>query len=121
METRKYELMFVASPDLEDEALDNTLQRVQRYLEAADANIASFKSWGMRRLAYTLRGKRDGRYYVVHFTANPQAISELDHDLRLVDGVLRHLITRFEGPDAPEENADSEPDADQNAPTEETE
>ncbi len=96
METRNYELMFVVSPELDGEALDTVLQRVQRYLGAAEAQVVSFKSWGLRRLAYTLNGQREGRYYLVLFTVSSLAISDLDRNLRLVEGVMRHLITRME-------------------------
>ena len=97
LETRNYELMLVVSPELDGEALDAVLQRVQRYLEAAEARVVSFKSWGLRRLAYTLNGQREGRYYLVLFAANPLAINGLDRSIRLVEGVMRHLITRMEG------------------------
>lgn len=96
LETRNYELMFVVSPELDEEALDAVLNRVQRYLEVAEAEVVSFKSWGLRRLAYNLNGQREGRYYLVLFTANSLVINDLDRDLRLVEGVLRHLITRME-------------------------
>jgi small subunit ribosomal protein S6 len=96
LETRNYELMFIVSPELDEAALDAVLQRVHRYLDAAEAQVVSFKSWGLRRLAYTLNGQREGRYYLVLFTANSLTINDLDRDLRLVDGVLRHLITRME-------------------------
>lgn len=98
METRNYELMLVVSAELDEDALDLVLQRVQRYLESVEAQVVSFKSWGLRRLAYTVKGEREGRYYLVHFSAGSQVIPELDGDLRLVEGVLRHLITRMEAP-----------------------
>lgn len=96
METRNYELMLVVSAGLEEDALDNVLQRVQRYLETVEAQVVSFKSWGLRRLAYTIKDEREGRYYLVHFSAPSESIAELDGDLRLIDGVLRHMITRME-------------------------
>ncbi|MGC9468850.1 MAG: 30S ribosomal protein S6 [Anaerolineae bacterium] len=107
METRNYELMFVVNAELVDEALDDVLQRIQRYLENAEVEVFSFKSWGTRRLAYTLKGQRDGRYYLVRFAADPNAINELDRNLRLVEGNLRHLITRSEGVEAPEETEEA--------------
>lgn len=104
METRNYELMLVVSAELDEDALDSVLQRVQRYLESVEAQVVSFKSWGLRRLAYTIKGEREGRYYLVHFSAGSQVIPELDSDLRLIEGVLRHLITRMEtAMPAPEE------------------
>lgn len=98
METRNYELMFIASPELNEEGLEALVQRVQRYLEGANAEVLSFKSWGMRRLAYMIKGQREGRYYLVHFTADSEAVNELDQSLLIVEGILRHMTTRMEGP-----------------------
>lgn len=102
METRNYELMFIVNPDLADEALDSVLQRVQRYLAGANAQVYNFKSWGMRRLAYTLKGYRDGRYYLSQFAATSDTVNELDRNLRVVEGVLRHMITRMDDSQVPE-------------------
>ncbi len=60
METRNYEMMFAASPALDDEALEAVLQRIQRYFETAGTQVFSFKSWGMRRLAYIIKDSAKG-------------------------------------------------------------
>ncbi len=101
METRNYELMFIVSPELDEEALDSLLQRVQQYLENAETQVFSRKAWGLRRLAYTLKGQREGRYFLVLFAARPDIINELDRNLRVNEGILRHLITRAEGVEGP--------------------
>ena len=98
METRNYELMFIASPELSEEGLEALNQRVQRYLEGANAEVLSFKSWGIQRLAYTIKGQRDGHYHLVHFSADSVAVNELDRNLRIIEEILRHLIVRSEGP-----------------------
>jgi small subunit ribosomal protein S6 len=97
LETRNYELMFIASPELSEEGLEALVQRVQRYLEGINAEILNFKSWGMRRLAYTIKGQREGRYHLVHFTAESEAVNSLDQNLRIVEEILRHMITHVEG------------------------
>jgi small subunit ribosomal protein S6 len=106
--------MLVVSAELSEDELNSTLERVQRYLEAAEANVVSFKDWGLRRLAYTLRGQREGRYYLVHFLAESVKVNELDRNLRIIDGLLRHLLTRADdldisavqdSQDAPEETS----------------
>ncbi|MGC9523353.1 MAG: 30S ribosomal protein S6 [Anaerolineae bacterium] len=114
METRNYELMFIVSPELDEEALDSLLQRVQQYLENAETQVFSRKAWGLRRLAYTIKGQREGRYFLVLFAARPDVISELDRNLRVNEGILRHLITRAEGvevPEGSEELTEEEPEA----------
>lgn len=96
MDTRTYELMFIASAQLGDTELETLLQRVQRYLEVAEAEVLTFKDWGLRRLAYPILKQREGRYYLVHFRGSPQSINPLDRNLRLIEGLMRHIIVRIE-------------------------
>ncbi len=62
----------------------------------------SFKSWGLRRLAYTIGGQHEGRYYLAQFATLPETVNDLDRNLRLVEGVLRHLLTRVDELQIPE-------------------
>jgi len=112
--TRNYEMMFVVGADLGEEQLDALLQRVQRYLETAQAEVFSTKSWGLRRLAYTLKGQREGRYYLAQFAAPTQTINDLDRSMRLIEEVLRHIIVQIdkvEMPESPEEPSPAEAEA----------
>ncbi len=114
MTTRNYEMMFVVGADLGEEQLDALLQRVQRYLETAQAEVFSTKSWGLRRLAYTLKGQREGRYYLAQFAAPTQTINDLDRSMRLIEEVLRHIIVQIdkvEMPESPEEPGPAEAEA----------
>lgn len=100
MVTRSYELLFIVSPELTEESLEALLNRVQNYLLEAGAAIAEFRSWGMRRLAYPIKGFREGRYYLARFAIPTSAIKEFERRLLLVDGVIRELIILME--DVPE-------------------
>lgn len=100
MVTRSYELLFIVSPELTEESLEALLNRVQNYLTEAGAAVAEFRSWGMRRLAYPIKGFREGRYHLARFAMATSAIKEFERRLLLVDGVLRELIILME--DVPE-------------------
>jgi len=102
LETRNYEMMFVASPALDEEALESVLQRIQRYFETAGTQVFSFKSWGMRRLAYIIKGQREGRYYLVKFAAPTEAVNDLDRNVRMVEGILRHITVHTDEELVPE-------------------
>jgi small subunit ribosomal protein S6 len=53
--------------------------------------------WGRRRLAYEINKKTEGIYAVIDLQATPQAVAELDRQLRLNESVLRTKVIR---PDA---------------------
>jgi small subunit ribosomal protein S6 len=98
--TRNYELLFIVSPELTEESLEALLNRVQNYLLEAGAAISEFRNWGTRRLAYTIKGFRDGRYYLARFAMPTSTIKDFERRLLLLEGVLRELIILVE--DAPE-------------------
>jgi small subunit ribosomal protein S6 len=102
LKTQNYEMMFIASPALDEEGLENVLARAQRYFEAAGTQVFSLKSWGMRRLAYIINGQREGRYYLVKFAAPTETINELDRNIRMMEGILRHITVRIDEELVPE-------------------
>ena len=53
--------------------------------------------WGRRRLAYEINKKTEGIYAVIDLQATPEAVAELDRQLRLNESVLRTKVIR---PDA---------------------
>ena len=93
---RNYELMFIVDPDLGEEATETLLQRIKGYLESGNATVAEFKDWGLRRLAYTIKRKRDGHYYLVHFSMDSGKVKELEHNILLAEGIMRELIVVME-------------------------
>jgi small subunit ribosomal protein S6 len=100
-----YELLFVINPTLSEEDKENLLNRVKGYLEQADGEVFSFKSWGLRRLAYTLKNQKEGQYYLVQCAMTPEKVSDFRRSLTLAEGILREMVIRVDeefSPDKPE-------------------
>lgn len=100
---RKYELMTILHPEVEEEALPGELDRIQGYIAAVGGElIESLRDspWGRRRLAYPIRsgGKdvRDGYYTVWHFSVAPNQIVELERELKLNTQVIRYIVVNWE-------------------------
>ena len=93
---RTYELMFILSSELNEEETEAMEERIRGYLENAEAEVFDFKDVGLRRLAYTIKGQKEGRYYLAHFKMNPQRVKEFEQSLQLLEVVLRELITRVD-------------------------
>ena len=93
---RTYELMFILSSELNEEETEAMEERIRGYLENAEAEILDFKDVGLRRLAYTIKGQKEGRYYLAHFKIDPQRVKEFERSLQLLEVVLRELITRVD-------------------------
>jgi small subunit ribosomal protein S6 len=90
---RKYELTYIADPELNEDSLADLEERVLGWIEAADGKVLEVNRWGKRRLAYSIEKKNEGFYYVLSLELPPTAGNEIERDLRLSEQVLRYLIT----------------------------
>ncbi|MBN2392767.1 MAG: 30S ribosomal protein S6 [Anaerolineae bacterium] len=97
-----YELLFIIDPTLSEEDKENLLDRVKGYLEQADGEVFSFKSWGLRRLAYTIKNQNEGQYYLVQCAMTPEKVSDFRRSLTLAEGVLREMVIRVDEELTPE-------------------
>ena len=86
--------MFVLAPDLEEEAVATTTERVRTYVTARGGEVRSLEPWGRRRLAYPIQHYHEGHYHIAHFSLGPDHALELDRNLKLNEQVIRHMIIR---------------------------
>ncbi len=49
---RKYEVVIILHPELDENALNEALEKVKGWITAAGGNISKVDAWGKRRLAY---------------------------------------------------------------------
>lgn len=90
---RKYELMYIIRTDVEQEAVEATVAKLQGIITNGGGEISSHDLMGKRRLAYEINKYRDGLYVLVKFNGTPDIVTELDRVIRISDEVIRHLIT----------------------------
>ncbi|WP_195574010.1 30S ribosomal protein S6 [Paenibacillus sp. 1001270B_150601_E10] len=88
---RKYELMYILRPDLEQDVVTATVEKFQGVISNG-GEITKHDVMGKRRLAYEIKKFRDGIYVLVNFTAEPAVVAEVDRQLKIADEVIRHLV-----------------------------
>ncbi len=117
---RRYELMLVLRPDLAEERVQATIDRVTRSITTTGGQIVKVSPWGRRRLAYPIGTHREGSYYIVLFDAPSETVLEMEQGLRITEEAIRHLVTRVERPAnarrTPEAESESDTEADVAAP-----
>lgn len=91
---RKYEVVFVLRPDLEEEKNAAVVEKFKDLIESHGGEIVKLDKWGKRKLAYEIRDFREGSYIVLQMNAEPKVASELDRVFKITDEVLRHMIVR---------------------------
>jgi len=93
---RRYELMLLFRPDLEDDQLQAAVERVTRAIVNAGGGLSKISPWGKRRLAYPIQHHRDASYFLIHFDIEPAAVREIERGLLISEEILRHLVVVLE-------------------------
>lgn len=95
MATRPYEVMFIVDSTLDDQVVQNVVNRSIEQMKGIGAEVGKVEKWGRRKLAYPIRKKADGYYTLVQMTAEAANIAELDRKFFLADELLRHKIMQL--------------------------
>ncbi len=93
---RRYELMLLLRPDLEDDRLQAAVEKVTRAIVNAGGSLSKVSPWGKRRLAYEIKNFRDASYFLIHFDIQPSAVREIERGMLISEEILRHLVTLIE-------------------------
>jgi len=94
---RDYEVMVILSPEVPDEELPATVERVQKMVTDLSGEIVSAEPWGGRRkLAYPISRFREGNYYLLRLKLESTQTTALERSLRINERVIRHLLVSLE-------------------------
>ncbi len=94
MSAHKYEMMFIADPELDEHGLKKLTEQYLELITKEGGAVDNIDYWGRRKLAYEIAGKNEGNYVVVNYTCEPATSSELDRVLNLNESVIRTKILR---------------------------
>ncbi|VEF46063.1 30S ribosomal protein S6 [Bacillus freudenreichii] len=93
---KKYEIMYIIRPNIEEEAKQAVVERFDNILTSEGAEIIESKDWGKRRLAYEIEDFREGYYRLIHTNANAEAVQEFDRLAKINDDIIRHIVIKEE-------------------------
>jgi small subunit ribosomal protein S6 len=93
---RRYELMLLLRPDLDDDKLQAAVEKVTRAIVNAGGSLSKVSPWGKRRLAYDINHHREASYFLIHFDIEPGQVREIERGMLISEEILRHLVTVLE-------------------------
>jgi small subunit ribosomal protein S6 len=118
---RRYELMLLLRPDLEDDKLQSAVEKVTRAIVNAGGSLSKVSPWGKRRLAYPIQHLREASYFLIHFDIEPSAVRDIERGLLISEEILRHLVTVIEDRGPAGEEIEAVPQAERDEPSDEGE
>jgi len=93
---RHYEMMYILRPDLDEEMLNEVIERFSSIIDEQGGEMINLDRWGKRRLGYEIKDFHEGFYVLVDFKGEVAVTDELSRRMRLSDSVLRHMIVTKE-------------------------
>ena len=92
---KQYETVFIATPVLSEEQMKETVKKYVDLLTSKGAEIVYENNWGMRKLAYPIRKKTTGFYYLIEFKAEGNVINDLEIAYKRDERLLRFLTVCY--------------------------
>ena len=91
---RDYELMVILSPEVGDDVIEGSLERLSQGVTSRGGEVVDVNHWGRRRLAYPIDRHFEGNYVVSQIKMDPAEVPGMEAALRISEEVLRHLVIR---------------------------
>ncbi|HVK62354.1 MAG TPA: 30S ribosomal protein S6 [Bdellovibrionales bacterium] len=94
---RPYEAVILVHPDTNEEDQKTLFRKNKAIIEEQfGGSVKNLDTWGKRSLANPIAKMKKAIYFHSTFSANPQAIAELERTMRINDKVLRFMHTRLD-------------------------
>ena len=92
----EYELVLMLDPEMPDERREQIAADARQRIESGGA-LKADNSWGMRKMAYEISQRTEADYRFFRFeSGGTPLLDELNHNLRIADGVLRFRIFKVD-------------------------
>ncbi|RDW16778.1 30S ribosomal protein S6 [Oceanobacillus chungangensis] len=93
---RKYEIMYIIRPDIEEDAKTALIERFNGILTDNGAEIEKVDEKGKKRLAYEINDYRDGYYVIINFNGDDKSVNEFDRLAKFSEDIIRHIAIRVD-------------------------
>jgi small subunit ribosomal protein S6 len=93
---QSYELMVIFTPVLAEDEYKSEQKKFAGYIKEHGGEIVHQDAWGLRSLAYPIKKKTTGLYWVVEFQAPGDIVGKLEIQMNRDETVLRHMVTRLD-------------------------
>ena len=90
---RKYELVCIVQPELDEPAFKGVVERLSGWVTDTGGSVDKVDIWGRRKLAYIIHKQREGQYVLLKITLDPKSAGGLERNIRYLEPVMRHMLS----------------------------
>lgn len=89
-----YELMFIITPEANDEVKDATIEYVKNSLALINAENVLVTKMGEKKLAYLIEKKATGFYVLVKFAADGTKLNDVENRININEQIMRYILVK---------------------------
>lgn len=93
---KKYEIMFIVNPTLDEASINSVKEDVKNLLEKNEGKILDSKDMGQRDLAYEIKKHKKGYYHLYTIEGTTKTIDEFNHMSNVNNNIIRSLVVKIE-------------------------
>lgn len=91
-----YEGMYILNATLSEEARKKAIERITSGITGRGGEVRKVHDQGRKKLAYEIRGAREGHYFLLYFSAPTSKLAELWREYHLNEDLLRFMTLNTE-------------------------
>ena len=94
--SNQYETVFIATPVLSENQMKEAVQKFKKVITDNAGEIVHEENWGLKKLAYPIKKKSTGFYYLLEFRGEGDLIEKLEVQYRRDERIIRFLTFRMD-------------------------
>jgi len=91
---RKYEIVFIFHPDLEEDRLKKKTEDIEKYIASNKGKSGKIKDTIRERLPYPIKKCIEGQYVIFDFEMSPDGVAELKKKYLKDENILRYTVIK---------------------------
>ena len=90
----KFEVVFILSPELSTDKLNNEIENFKSMLKSEQGSIINEENWGLRDLSYAISKFNKAFYFYLQIEASGKIVKNLNNNLNQSENLLRYLFIK---------------------------
>lgn len=97
---KKYEAIFIIKNYEDKEVLEDVLERINNIVITECGSIYHKDKIGVKKLAYEIKGNKQGYYYLINFKIPEfnikDAIGRISMSINTLENIIKHIIIKID-------------------------
>jgi len=89
-----YELMLIINPQVSDAEAGEIVEKAKKILADEKAEVLNEDRLGRKKFSHPIGKNRDGFYVYMKVKAAPEAVKNINHNLKLQESILRAMMLK---------------------------